>query len=320
MSTTIQPIEVRLLRGSIVESIHRVHAVVCDSKGRVLMGAGNTNYETFIRSALKPFQVIPFINSGTVEKTSCSDKSIAIACGSHSGTTLHAREGFRILWNSEIEVDALKCPIPEGRKSRLEHNCSGKHAAFLATCKKMNWPLENYLEVDHPLQKEIFRRVSDLLRIPSDEFVVARDDCGAPTLKLSISQMALLYAQLSNSQNADLEQVNRAITSNPILLAGNESFDTELIMRAHGQLISKGGAEGIQCLGRNGEGMGIAIKVEDGSKRAKHAVALHLLKQLDWLTPTRLQELQEKNLCLNTGVQLEVHGELRFQENTLNSE
>lgn len=68
MSTTIQPIEVRLLRGSIVESIHRVHAVVCDSKGRVLMGAGNTNYETFIRSALKPFQVIPFINSGTVEK------------------------------------------------------------------------------------------------------------------------------------------------------------------------------------------------------------------------------------------------------------
>lgn len=184
----------------------------------------------------------------------------------------------------------------------------------------MNWPLENYLEVDHPLQKEIFRRVSDLLRIPSDEFVVARDDCGAPTLKLSISQMALLYAQLSNSQNADLEQVNRAITSNPILLAGNESFDTELIMRAHGQLISKGGAEGIQCLGRNGEGMGIAIKVEDGSKRAKHAVALHLLKQLDWLTPTRLQELQEKNLCLNTGVQLEVHGELRFQENTLNSE
>ncbi|KGG12399.1 MULTISPECIES: asparaginase [Prochlorococcus] len=310
----IEPIEVKLVRGTDVESIHRVHAVVCDDKGRTLMAAGNPEYSTFIRSALKPFQAIPFVSSGTAEKVKCFDQGIAIACASHSGSVEHSREVFKILWNSDIEVEQLQCPVPNGKKSKLEHNCSGKHAAFIATCKKMNWPTDSYLEPSHPLQDEISRRLSELLGISKYELVSARDDCGAPTLIMKLSQMASLYAKLSSSQNADLEQINRAILSNPFLIAGHERFDTELITRAHGQLISKGGAEGIQCLSRYSEGMGIAIKAEDGSKRAKHAVALHLLKQLDWLTPTGLDELENQFLKMWPGLQLEVHGNLRFQE------
>ena len=102
--------------------------------------------------------------------------------------------------------------------------------------------------------------------------------------------------------------------AHPELVAGEGRFDTELMRRAHGQIVSKGGAEGVQCLSRVGEGMGVAIKVEDGSKRAKHAVALHLLRQLDWLTPTGLQELEEQVLLIAPGVQLEVAGALRYQE------
>ncbi len=308
------PLIVNLKRNSSIESIHRVHAVICDSKGRVLMCAGNQEHETFVRSALKPFQILPFISSGTSEKVDCSEKGLAVCCGSHSGSAYHAREVFRLLWNSHIDVNELQCPVPKGRKSPLEHNCSGKHAAFLATCKKLGWPLNNYLQGEHPLQIEISRRIADLLGLPSEELLAARDDCGAPTFFLRLSQIALLYATLSGSTQAELEQVSRAMLAYPELVAGKGRFDTEIMGRGHEQIISKGGAEGIQCIGRKGQGIGIAIKVEDGSKRAKHAVALHLIRQLEWMTPSGLEELEEKFLLLGPGVQLEVQGLLRFQE------
>ncbi len=306
------PFQVLLKRGSSVESIHTVHAVVCDEKGRVLLHAGRTDFETYIRSALKPFQTLPFIRSGAADKFNINERGLAISTSSHSGSIYHAREVFKILWNSGLDVDQLQCPTPINCKSPLQHNCSGKHASFLATCKKMNWPLENYLQGDHPLQIEIFRLVADILKLPPEELVAARDDCGAPTLLLHLSQMAMLYAHLANSSQAELEQVTRAIISHPELIAGKSKFDTELISRAHGQLVSKGGAEGIQCLCRVGEGLGIAIKAEDGAKRAKHAVSISILKQLDWLTPSGIEELEEQILLLSPGVQLEVHGSLRF--------
>jgi L-asparaginase len=100
--------------------------------------------------------------------------------------------------------------------------------------------------------------------------------------------------------------------AHPELVAGEGRFDTELMRRGHGQVVSKGGAEGIQCLSRVAEGLGVAIKVEDGSSRAKHAVALHLLEQLDWLTPMTLAELRQQFLQPASHLQLEVRGELRF--------
>ena len=139
-------------RGSSVESIHRAHASICDTKGRTLMKAGSSDYETFIRSALKPFQVLPFLTSGTAEKYNLDEKTLAIACGSHSGSADQARTAFRLLWNADIDIKELKCPVPQNKKSKLQHNCSGKHSAFLATCKKMNWDLDNYLMGHHPLQ------------------------------------------------------------------------------------------------------------------------------------------------------------------------
>ena len=313
-SKTKKPLEVILKRNSSFESRHIVHALVSDNKGRVLLHAGNHNFQTFIRSSLKPFQAIPFISSGTSEKYNIDDKGIAVCCGSHSGSTLHAREVFKILWNASLDIDVLKCPIPKGAKSRLQNNCSGKHAAFLATCKKMTWPLDNYLDRKHPLQIEIIRIIAELLNMPAEEFITAKDDCGAPVPHLRLSQMASLYAKLSYSESPELEKIKRAIIANPSLIAGTGRFDTEVISRGHGQIISKGGSEGIQCICRVREGLGIAIKVEDGSKRAKHAVALHILKQLEWLTPTALEELAELSLDFKPGVKIEVIGDLNFQE------
>jgi L-asparaginase len=303
---------VRLLRNGIVESRHRVHAVVCDGRGRVLMRAGDPQQLSFVRSALKPFQATVFVSSGAAEQCNCGERGLAIACASHAGTAMHAREAFKLLWGSEIEAEQLQCPVPDCGSSPLEHNCSGKHAAFLATCRRLGWSTESYLQKEHPLQQEVLKRVGDLLAQPAAELLTARDDCGAPTLQLQLAQMALLYAHLGAGSQADLERLSRAMLAHPELVAGEGRFDTELMRRGHGQVVSKGGAEGIQCLSRVGEGMGVAIKVEDGSARAKHAVALHLLEQLDWLTPMTLEELRSQFLQPAPHLRLEVLGELRF--------
>ena len=307
------PLQVTLRRGTISESVHRVHAVVCDGKGRVLLSAGDAGFETFIRSALKPFQALPFLSSGAADQMDIGERGIAISCASHAGTNLHAREAFKLLWKAELDPSQLQCPIPPNGDSPLQYNCSGKHAAFLATSRKMAWPLDDYLQGDHPVQVEVNRRVAELLGLPADELVAARDDCGAPTLRLQLAQMALLYAHLGASRHAELEQISRAMLAHPDLVAGEGRFDTELMRRSHGQVLSKGGAEGIQCLSRIGEGLGVAIKVEDGSRRAKQAVALYLLRELEWLTPLRLQELEEQMLEVSPGVKLEVSGVLQFR-------
>ena len=310
-NNTNNSLKVLVKRGSSIESIHRAHASICDTKGRTLMKAGSSEYETFIRSALKPFQALPFLTSGTSEKYNFDNKILALACGSHCGSAEQARTAFKLLWNADIDIRALKCPTPHNRESKLQHNCSGKHAAFLATCKKMNWNLDNYLMGNHPLQIEIFRRVSEILKIPAEELIAERDDCGAPTLLLRLSQMAILYAHLSRSDQPEFEKITRAMINNPDLVAGYGLFDSEIIKRGHNQIISKGGSEGIQCIGLIGEGIGLSIKVEDGSKRAKHAVAIHLLRQLEWITPTAIEELDEMILQKKPGIYIEVEGELK---------
>ena len=304
-------LRVLVKRGSSIESTHRAHATICDTKGRILMKAGLSEYETFIRSALKPFQALPFITSGASEKFNLDNRTLALACGSHSGSSAQARTAFKLLWNADIDIKMLKCPTPQNRESKLQHNCSGKHSAFLATCKKMNWDLDGYLMGYHPLQREIFRRVSELLKIPAEELIAERDDCGAPTLLLRLSQMAILFAHLSRSDQPEFEKITRAMTNHPDLVAGEGYFDSELMKRGHNKIVSKGGSEGIQCIGLLGEGMGLSIKVEDGSKRAKHAVAIHLLRQLEWITPSAIEELNEIILQKKSGIFLEVEGQLK---------
>ncbi len=305
-------LEVRLLREGIVESTHYVQATVSDHRGRVLSVAGKPDTTAFARSALKPFQALAVITTGTLERYELTDKDLAIICASHQGKIEQARQAFNILWRSDIEPSKLQCPIPAGKKSPLEHNCSGKHAGMLAVCKQRHWPLETYTQLKHPVQQLILGKIAELLGMPAEEFLGARDDCGAPTYLMELGQMATLYAKLASGNNLDIERIVRAMTHNPELVAGDGNFDTEVIRSTQGELVSKSGAEGVQCIGRVGEGMGLAIKVIDGAKRAKYAVAIHLLTQLGWMSPTIAESLAETYMTLNDFKRLEVVGELHF--------
>jgi L-asparaginase len=308
--TQTTAIQVRLLREGIVESTHCVHAVVADNRGRLLSTAGDAETATFVRSALKPFQALAVTATGTVERYALTDKDLAIICSSHRGTIEQARQAFNILWRCDLEPFMLQCPIPANAHSPLQHNCSGKHAGMLAVCQQRNWALNTYLQRNHPVQRLILDKVAELLGMPAEEFIAAHDDCGAPTYFMQLGQMATLYAQLASGDNLDMERIVRAMTHHPVMVAGEGEFDTEVMQLSDGELVSKSGAEGIQCVARVGEGMGLAVKVVDGAKRAKHAVAIHLLKQLGWISPTIAETLAEKFMSLGDFKRLDVVGEL----------
>jgi L-asparaginase len=308
--TQAAELEVRLLREGIIESRHHVHAVVCDDRGRVLSVAGNSETAAFVRSALKPFQALAVTTTGTMERYNLSDRDLAIICSSHKGTTEQARQVFNILWRADIDPTMLQCPIPEGKHSPLQYNCSGKHAGMLAVCQQRNWSLNSYLQRNHPVQRLILGKVAELLRMPAEEFISAHDDCGAPTYFMQLGQMATLYALLASGDNLDMERIVRAMTHHPALVAGDGEFDTELMRLSEGELVSKSGSEGIQCIARLGEGLGLAIKVMDGAKRAKYAVAIHILKQMGWISPSIAETLSETYMSLGNFKRLDVVGEL----------
>jgi L-asparaginase len=308
--TQAAALEVRLLREGIIESRHIVQAVVSDDRGRVLSVAGNAETAAFVRSALKPFQSLAITSTGTLERYGLSDKDLAIITSSHKGSMEQVRQVFNILWRADIDINALHCPIPQGKSSALEYNCSGKHAGMLAVCQQRHWPLTNYLDRKHPVQQLIITKVAELLRMPAAEFLTAHDDCGAPTYLMQLSQMASLYAVLASSNSVDMERIVRAMNHHPTMVAGVGEFDTELMRLTPGELVSKSGAEGVQCIGRLGEGMGLSIKVMDGSTRAKYAVAIHILQQMGWISPSIAQSLSEKFMNLGKYKRLEVIGEL----------
>lgn len=308
--TQAAELEVRFLREGIIESIHQVQAVVCDNRGRLLMVAGDPETATFARSALKPFQALAVTTTGTLERYGLSDKDLAIICSSHRGKVEQVRQVFKILWRCDIDPSALQCPVLEGKRSPLEYNCSGKHAGMLAVCQQRNWMISNYLQRSHPVQQLILQKIAELLRMPAEEIISARDDCGAPTYFLQLGQIAALYALLAAGDSLDMERILRAMTHHPTMIAGEGEFDTEVMRLTEGELVSKSGAEGIQCIGRVGEGMGLAIKAIDGAKRAKYAVAVHLLKQMGWISPTVAETLSESFMTISNVTRLEVAGEL----------
>jgi L-asparaginase len=299
-----------LLREGIPESIHSAQAVICDDRGRILLMAGNADAATFARSALKPFQALAVTTTGTLERYNLTDRDLAIICSSHKGQIQQVRQVFNILWRADIDPTVLQCPVPDGKRSTLEYNCSGKHAGMLAVCQQRGFPFNSYLQHQHPVQQLILNKIAELMKIPAIEFITAKDDCGAPTYFMQLRQMAWLYAQLASGNSLDMERISRAMTHHPAMVAGEGEFDTELMQLTQGEIVSKSGAEGVQCMGRVGEGVGLAIKVADGAKRAKYAVAIHVLKQMGWITPSVAEALAETYVTIGRYKRLEVVGDL----------
>ena len=299
---------VEVWRGPIVESRHNGHLVAVDGNGTLTASLGSPDTVTYIRSSGKPFQAIPLITSGAADRFGFNKQEIAIACGSHSGEPQHVETVRSMLRKIDLDENALQCGVHEPfnidaarelvRKQQppgvLQNNCSGKHAGMLALAKHLGAPIETYLEPSHPVQQSILAAVSLFARVPAGSIVIGVDGCTAPVFGISVHSMALMYARLCCPPEEFEPQLRRAcerivaaMIDFPEMVGGaTDRLDTELIKAAEGRLISKIGAEGVYTVGvrpceRWPQGLGLALKIEDGDdRRARPLAVLEALRQL----------------------------------------
>lgn len=313
---------VEVTRGVLVEARHRGSIVVLNAAGDLVASAGDTEAHTWYRSAAKPFQTIPLISSGAADHFQLTPPELAVITGSHSGEDRHLAAVNSILNKSGLTTAALQCgahaPFDEAAASALSsagqspqplhNNCSGKHAGMLALAKYLRAPLESYRDPQHPVQQQIRVTLARFADVPVDEIAIGIDGCSAPVFGLSLSAMARSYAQLVGWQHTDIAEDERlskaaarvvqAMTGFPEMVGGSRNrLDTDLMRAARGQIVSKVGAEGVQLLGvlpseRYPEGLGIAIKIEDGdTRRARNPVVIETLRQLGLLDDEQLSAL-----------------------------
>jgi L-asparaginase II len=252
----VEPILVEVRRGGTFESVHRVHAVAVRD-GEIVEAAGDPELLTFLRSSAKPFQALPL----AAARPDLDDRDLAIASASHLARPDQLAAVNALLAKAPATEAELECgPEP----TRLEHNCSGKHAGMLALCVARGWPMQGYRLAEHPVQQACLAVVAEAAEVGPDEIPTGTDGCGVVAFALTLERMAHMFSRLSVLDEG--QRVAAAMRAHPDLIRGPGAPDTEL-MRTHGNWAAKGGAEGLLCAS-GPDGIGLALKVADGSHRA----------------------------------------------------
>jgi len=303
---------VHVLRDEHVESIHRGHVAVVDAQGNLLAWAGEPKALVFPRSAFKPFQALPLVESGAFAASGLGSDALAMIAGSHSGTDRHAALARTILSAARADESMLRCGVhppydePTAERLRLareeptpvRHNCSGKHAGMMLFARHLGAPVETYADPSHPVQRRIFDRFASLLGEPWTDPEPAIDGCSAPTPRMPLVTLARAFALLASGQDADgapvpaLATIRDAMQEHPEMVAGPARLDT-LLMRALPSVVAKAGAEAVHAIGLVDRGVGIALKVEDGQRRALGPAVVSVLDALGLLGPSERRDLAQ---------------------------
>jgi len=267
----VTPIVVEATRGDVVEASHRIHGVAV-SDGRIVESCGDPALVTFFRSSAKPIQALPVVRA----RPDLDDAEIAIACASHLHRPDQLEPVRRLLTKAGATEDDLECgPEP----TRLEHNCSGKHAAMLLLCHERGWPRHGYRLATHPCQEEMLAEIAAAVEADPSSLPTAIDGCGVLTHALTLERMAHAFSRLEALEGG--ARAADAMRSHPELIRGDGAADTELMRLGEGW-VAKGGAEGLLCAGR--DGLGIALKVEDGAQRPIRPGLASFLARLGFAT------------------------------------
>lgn len=326
---SITPPLLEVTRGTIVESVHYGSIAVVDANGKVIAAYGDPHGVAFLRSSAKPFQVLPFVEHGGVEHFGLTPRELSIACASHEGSALHVETVTGMQQKVGVEERHLQCGVhmpgdSDSFKSLVanhraptpnQNNCSGKHTAMLAYAKMRGMPLENYLDVQHPIQQEILSVFSEMCQLPVEEIELGIDGCSAPNFAIPLYNAALAMARLcdprslSEMRASACRKITSAMTMHPEMVSAYGEFDEQLMRVGNGRLVCKRGAEGYQIVGLlpgvltvDSPGVGIALKVADGdasrtaldlshSTRVRPAVTLEILRQLGVLSSEQDQAL-----------------------------
>ncbi|GAA0814793.1 asparaginase [Spirilliplanes yamanashiensis] len=280
------PVLAHVVRSGFVESAHRGAVVVLDATGRVVAAAGDADAPVFPRSSNKPLQAVGMLRAGL----DLPPDDLAIACASHWGEPMHLDRVRSILARAGVGESALRCPpdLPlhdtaradllraGGTATPIHMNCSGKHAAMLATCALHGWPADDYRHPGHPLQRAITATFADLTGAPPPAIGV--DGCGAPVLATSLTSLARAFQHLVDAPDGPSRRVADAMRAHPTLTSGTGTDDAWLMAAVPG-LLSKGGAEGVWAFAVPGTGA-VAFKIEDGAMRPRRVIAAAALRRL----------------------------------------
>jgi L-asparaginase II len=294
----LAPVGVVVVRGGRVESRHRVSYAIAEAGGRLQHAAGVVARPVFPRSAVKPLQALPLVESGAARRFRVGSTELALACASHSGEPAHVDAVRQWLGRLGIDPAALACgahppqhaPAAErllaaGRPPEAVHNnCSGKHAGMLTLARHLAAPLAGYEQPDHPVQRRIAAALAEMAGVATLP-EPAIDGCGIPTFPLSLTELATAMARLADPAGLSAARrdacvaIRTAMRTHPDLVAGTGRPCTA-IMTAAPDVLVKTGAEGVYAAALPARGLGVALKVEDGAGRAAPVALLALLEAL----------------------------------------
>lgn len=306
------PILVEATRGPAVESRHRGSAVVVDKRGRVVRFWGDMNASIYPRSSVKPLQAIPLVRTGAARALDVSPEEIALACASHGGEPAHTNAVDQWLARLGFGPQDLECGAhpPTDRRTRCElgrcdqaptalhNNCSGKHAGFLTVCRHMGFPARGYIDPQHAVQELVRDALEELTGCAMRDAARGIDGCGIPVFGIPLRGLATAMMKFTGPDSLDdatagaARTIRDAMTAHPYLVAGRDQFCTRIMAALAPNVLVKTGAEGTCCAAVMDQGLGIALKIEDGASRAAEAAAGGILRALGAIDDSQFAALR----------------------------
>ncbi|RBP16871.1 asparaginase [Roseiarcus fermentans] len=291
------PVAVEVTRGERVESAHRGAGAVVDADGGVAFAFGDIDLPVYPRSAVKAIQALPLVESGAVDRLGLGDADIAIACASHAGEDAHVAAARAMLAKVGRGADDLECGVhwPLGERaaralaragatpSALHNNCSGKHAGFVCLACAEGVDPAGYVAPGHPVQRAVTEALGAVTgaRLGADTRAV--DGCAIPAHAIPLRALAFGFARFATGQGLPpgralaARRIRAAVAACPSLVAGRGRFDTEVMAALGPAVFTKTGAEGVFCAALPDLGLGLAVKADDGGKRAAEVMIAALL-------------------------------------------
>lgn len=310
------PVLVEVLRGDVVESVHRGAVAVVDADGKLVLSLGDIDAPVFPRSAVKSIQALPLIESGAADALGLGERELALACASHSGEPEHAALAAEMLVKNGLGEAALECgahwPSDQnatialarggGKPNQLHNNCSGKHSGFLSVCSHCAIDHQGYVAAGHPLQEMVREAMQEVTGAEHGEANRGTDGCSIPTYAVPLKSLALGFSRMasgtsfSKARAKAAQRLIKACMAEPFLVAGTGRLDTKLMEAAGGRVFVKTGAEGVYCGVLPDLGYGFAIKCGDGAARGAEVATVALIHKLLGETIPGLEGMERPEL------------------------
>jgi L-asparaginase II len=291
------PILVEVTRGGAMESEHRGTVAVMDADGKAVFTLGDAERGIFPRSAVKALQALPLIETGAADRYGLTQAELALACASHSGEPRHAETAAAMLAKAGRDMACLECgthwPSNEhaarllaasGKEpTPLHNNCSGKHSGFICVACATNFDPKGYIQPEHSVQRRIKGILEEMMGVTLSDNARGVDGCSIPTYASPLTGLATAFARfgsgtkVSSDRAAAAKRIREAVAAEPFMVAGSRRFDTTVMQALGDKAFTKTGAEGVYCAALPQQGLGIALKCDDGAGRAAEAVMAALI-------------------------------------------